>query len=75
MHTFEVYWFDKGCCPKFANNAILLVIGISALIITNFGSRHITEMIKEKISLRPYLQNQLIVTCCRQNHLLDIIKK
>ena len=50
MHTFEVYWYDKGCWPKFANNAILLVIGISALIITNFGSCHITEIIKEKIN-------------------------
>ena len=50
MHTVKVYQHYKGCCPKIAHNAILLVIGILAMIITIFGSCHIAQTIEAKIN-------------------------
>ena len=50
MHTIKVYQQYKGCCPKIAHNAILLVIDILAMIITIFGSCHIAQTIEAKIN-------------------------
>ena len=50
MHTVKIYQLYKGCFPKIAHNAILLVIDILAMIITIFGSCHIAQTIEAKIN-------------------------